>query len=148
MTAKEEEKQKDETEEKSNNSNHSMQYALIGGVVGAGVGLLTNPGTSKKIMKSLSESEIMRVAGNELKRTAKDIITEQAVGGLRQTATSYMKKFEGNLLPSKNSDDKEKSSSEEEDSSKYDEIKEDNEKLNDRLEKIENMLSELVESKK
>ncbi|WP_332698339.1 GvpT/GvpP family gas vesicle accessory protein [Halalkalibacter lacteus] len=147
-------KEKEETKQKEANkddSNYSMNLAIIGGVVGAGIGLLSSPGTSKKVLKSISESEILRVASKELKRTAHEVITEQAVNSIKQTASSYMSKSEGGLLSlkKKNDDnDKEINSSDEDHSSQYDEIKEDNKNLNERLEKIENMLNDLVDSKK
>ncbi|MEC2074024.1 GvpT/GvpP family gas vesicle accessory protein [Alkalihalophilus marmarensis] len=156
MTTKEESKQSTE----KNNQTNSMNLALIGGVVGAGIGLLSSPGTSKKVMKSLSESEVMRSAGKELKRTAQEILTEQAINSFRQTASGYMSG--GGFLPKKKNEQqdedqdqdgqqnksKEEDSSQEQSSSEYDEIKEENKQLNDRLEKIEEMLNNLVESKK
>ncbi|ERN51599.1 gas vesicle protein GvpP [Alkalihalophilus marmarensis] len=154
MTTKEESKQSTE----KNNQTNSMNLALIGGVVGAGIGLLSSPGTSKKVMKSLSESEVMRSAGKEIKRTAQEILMEQAVNSFRQTATGYMNG--GGFLPKKRNEQqedqegeqqdesKEEESSQEQSSSEYEEIKEDNKQLNDRLERIEEMLNNLVESKK
>ena len=146
MTNKEEKEQKVE----NGGSTNSMNLALIGGVVGAGIGLLSSPGTSSKMIKSLGESEVMRIAGKELKRSAQEIITEQALNGIRQSASGYMSKYEGRLLAPTKKNDKQESSStnEEEQSSQYEEIKEDNKNLNDRLDKIESMLSQLVESKK
>ncbi|WP_100407999.1 YtxH domain-containing protein [Bacillus solitudinis] len=153
MTVKEKEEHKEETKqnEEASDTNHSMNLAIIGGVLGAGIGLLSSPGTSKKFMKSLSESEVMRVAGKELKRTAQEIFTEQAVNSIRQTASSYMSKSEGGLLGHlKKQDEKneESTSKNEKDSSQYNEIKEDNKNLSNRLDKIEDMLNELVDSKK
>jgi gas vesicle protein len=154
MTTKEESKQSTE----KNNQTNSMNLALIGGVVGAGIGLLSSPGTSKKVMKSLSESEVMRSAGKEIKRTAQEILMEQAVNSFRQTASDYMNG--GGFLPKKRNEQqedqegeqqdesKEEESSQEQSSSEYEEIKEDNKQLNDRLERIEEMLNNLVESKK
>ncbi|WP_227937099.1 GvpT/GvpP family gas vesicle accessory protein [Alkalihalobacillus deserti] len=138
-------------EENSNESSNSMNLAIIGGIVGAGIGLLSSPGTSQRVMKSLSESEVMRVASKELKRTAQEILTEQAVNSIRQTASGYMNKSGGSLLPNlkKNDDKEEKSDSDkDEQSSQYDEIKEDNKNLNERLDKIEDVLNQLVDSKK
>lgn len=150
MTTKEESKQSTE----KNNQTNSMNLALIGGVVGAGIGLLSSPGTSKKVMKSLSESEVMRSAGKELKRTAQEILMEQAINSFRQTASGYMSG--GGFLPKKRNEQqdqqqdksKEEESSQEQSSSEYDEIKEENKQLSDRLERIEEMLNNLVESKK
>lgn len=141
---------KKKNEETTVASNSSLNLAIVGGVMGAGIGLLSSPGTSKKMMKSLGESEFVRIAGQELRKTAQDLLKEQAVNGLKQTASGYLSK---GLLPSfslsKNNDtENEKDSSEDEQLAQYEEIKEDNKNLNDRLERIENMLSNLVESKK
>ncbi|TDL31902.1 gas vesicle protein GvpP [Jeotgalibacillus sp. S-D1] len=152
MTAKKEETTKSE-EKTGGGSSSSMNLAILGGVMGAGIGLLSSPGTSKKVLKSLGESEMMRIAGKELKRTAQEVITEQALNGLRQSATGYLSKGAmkaPGLLGAKLKGDsnKEENSADEEQSSQYDEIKEDNKNLNERLERIESMLSNLVESKK
>ncbi|MET3508044.1 GvpT/GvpP family gas vesicle accessory protein [Halalkalibacter oceani] len=147
-------KEKSEQSTDKNNQTNSLNLALIGGVVGAGIGLLSSPGTSKKVMKSLSESEVMRSAGKELKRTAQEIVMEQAINSFRQTASEYMSG--GGFLPKKRNEQqedqqdksKEEESSQEQSSSEYDEIKEENKQLSDRLERIEEMLKNLVESKK
>ncbi|MCA1054992.1 gas vesicle protein GvpP [Rossellomorea aquimaris] len=134
-----------------NKSGVNVNYAIIGGVVGAGVGLLTHPGTSKKIAGSLGKSEVVRMAGTELRRTAQEFITEQALITLRQTATGYMSKYENGRLPFTRKKEDPQGESGEESVAQHDEIeeiKEENKNLNERLERIEEMLSSLVESKK
>ncbi|KSU57240.1 hypothetical protein AS034_21595 [[Bacillus] enclensis] len=133
----------------------NVNYAIIGGVVGAGVGLLSHPGTSKKIAGSLGKSEVVRMAGNELRRSAQEFITEQALITLRQTAAGYVSKYENGLLPfSKKKDEGGQEEEQQEPTSssnqndEIEEIKEENKNLNERLERIEEMLSSLVESKK
>ncbi|MFC0471385.1 GvpT/GvpP family gas vesicle accessory protein [Halalkalibacter kiskunsagensis] len=154
MTVAEKKEQNEEieqNEERKDDNHHSMNLAIIGGVVGAGIGLLSSPGTSKKVIRNISESEVMRVAGRELKRAAQEILTEQAVNSIRQTASGYMNKSGGGLLSLKkkhDENDEEDHSSDEDPSSHYEEIKEDNKQLNERLEKIENMLNKLADSKK
>jgi gas vesicle protein len=132
----------------------NVNYAIIGGVVGAGVGLLSHPGTGKKLAGSLGKSEVVRMAGNELRRTAQEFITEQALITLRQTATGYMNKYENGMLPFNKKKEEAAAQEEQEDtassaqSDEIEEIKEENKNLNERLERIEEMLSSLVESKK
>jgi gas vesicle protein len=129
----------------------NVNYAIIGGVVGAGVGLLSHPGTGKKVVSSLGKSEVMRIAGNELRRTAQEFITEQAMITLRQTAAGYMSKNENGLLPfnkKKEQEEQQEETSSSQEKDEIEEIKEENKNLNERLDRIEEMLSSLVESKK
>lgn len=155
MTDKKTKNEEETTSEETTggSSSASMNLAILGGVMGAGIGLLSSPGTSKKVMKSLGESEMVKIAGKELKRTAQEVITEQALNGLRQSATGYLSKGVSKapaLLGGKmkGGSKKEENSADEEQSSQYEEIKEDNKNLNERLDRIESMLSNLVESKK
>ncbi|MDQ0861833.1 GvpT/GvpP family gas vesicle accessory protein [Bacillus sp. V2I10] len=152
MENQEESNQKEEQNQDEKQHN-SLNYAILGGVVGAGIGLLSSPETSKKVFNSLGQSEVVRVAGKELRRTAQEIITEQAMVALRQTATGYLDK--GNLssllAPKKkkeSSPGNEKSEEKELDSSQYDELKEENKNMNDQLQRIEEMLNQLIEAKK
>ncbi|MFI8576983.1 GvpT/GvpP family gas vesicle accessory protein [Rossellomorea aquimaris] len=153
----EEPKSTEENEEQTSENRQSMNYAIIGGVVGAGIGLLSNPGTGKKVVDSFGKSEVMKAASKELRRSAQEFLTEQAIITLRQSATGYMSRLEGGLLTpkkkkeeaSENTDAKagsdENSSNQ---SEELEEIKEENKNLNERLERIEEMLNSLVESKK
>ncbi|MGG1629329.1 GvpT/GvpP family gas vesicle accessory protein [Rossellomorea sp. NRS-1567] len=153
----EEPKSTEENEKQTAENRQSMNYAIIGGVVGAGIGLLSNPGTGKKVVDSFGKSEVMKAASKELRRSAQEFLTEQAIITLRQSATGYMSRLEGGLLTpkkkkeeaSENTDAKagsdENSSNQ---SEELEEIKEENKNLNERLERIEEMLNSLVESKK
>ncbi len=143
----EKKKQPESTEE---NANGSMQYAIIGGVVGAGLGLLSNPGTTKKMAASLGKSELMKAATKELRRTAQEFVTEQAMISLRQTASGYFNKMDSGVLsPLKNKlIDKKDSGEKESQNDEIKQIKADNQDLNERLERIEEMLNKLVDSKK
>lgn len=147
----------EETEEQTAENRQSMNYAIIGGVVGAGIGLLSNPGTGKKVVDSLGKSEVMKAASKELRRSAQEFLTEQAIITLRQSATGYMSRLEGGRLAPKKkkeevseiteskADNSENSSNQ---SEELEVIKEENKNLNERLERIEEMLNSLVESKK
>ncbi|MCJ7989846.1 gas vesicle protein GvpP [Priestia sp. OVS21] len=88
-TDQNEKQQNQQQEEKTQNS---LNLAILGGVVGAGIGLLSSPQTSKKVLSRLGQSEIVRATGQELRRNAQDILTQQAMGALRQTATGYLEK--------------------------------------------------------
>lgn len=123
--------------------NYSVNLAILGGVVGAGIGLLANPETSKKVIRNLGESELVKTAGKEFKKTAQELLTGQAQNSVKQIASGYISKFEEGLLNSK----KDNGGSGKDGSSGYQEIKEENKQLNERLDKIEKMLSNLVESK-
>ncbi len=143
--------------EATGESRQSMNYAIIGGVVGAGIGLLSNPGTGKKVVDSFGKSDVMRAASKELRRSAQEFLTEQAIITLRQSATGYMSRLEGGLLaPKKKKEESVESTGAKADSSEnssdqseeLEGIKEENKNLNERLERIEEMLSSLVDSKK
>ncbi|WP_257347632.1 GvpT/GvpP family gas vesicle accessory protein [Pseudalkalibacillus decolorationis] len=141
---------KEKKEQQPTGKRNSMNRTLIGGVVGAGIGLLYSPSTGKDFVNRLGQSEVMRVAGNELRRTAQEIVTEQAMMALRQTASGYLSKYEGNLLGlTKGKEDEENAQddTETEDSSQYKELKEENKNLNDQLQRIEQKLNELLDAK-
>ncbi|MCA1065580.1 GvpT/GvpP family gas vesicle accessory protein [Rossellomorea sp. AcN35-11] len=153
----EETKSNEQNEEQTVENRHSMNYALIGGVVGAGIGLLSNPGTGKKVVDSLGKSEVVKAASKELRRSAQEFLTEQLIITLRQSAAGYMGRLEGGFqVPKKKkeeasgnsdlkSEEKGKVSAQ---SAELEDIKEENKNLGKRLERIEEMLSHLVESKK
>ena len=136
-------------EEKKDGANYSINLAILGGVVGAGIGLLTNPETGKKVMKHLGQSEFVKVADREFRKTAQELLAGQAQNSIRQLAEGYISKIDGKLLSPKkeNSNSSEKNQEKEGKSSKYEEIKEENKELNERLQKIETMLNDLAESK-
>jgi gas vesicle protein len=132
-------------EEKKESTNHSVNLALIGGVVGAGIGYLLNPKTSRKVMDNLSKSEFLKAAGEEFRKTAQELLAGQAQNSVKQLASGYLSKIEEGLLSPKKEKGGDKGSGEE--SQRYEEVKEENKNLNERLQKIENMLSDLVETK-
>ncbi|UOQ92417.1 gas vesicle protein GvpP [Halobacillus shinanisalinarum] len=140
-------------QQQSTDSQNSMNLALIGGVVGASVGLLASPDTGKKVAGRIGQSEVIRGAGRELRRTAQEIITEQAMITLRQTATGYWNKYEGKLLGQGQEEEitKDRTSSTENNedgySEQYKELKEENKNLNENLQRIEEKLNALLEAK-
>ena len=131
------------SQEKKKGSNYSMNFALIGGVVGAGIGLLANPDTSKKAIKKLGESDLMKVASEEFRKTAQELLAGQAQSSIKHLASGYMSKIEQGLLSPK----KGNGTSNAESDQGYREIKEENKQLNERLQKIEDMLNNLVATK-
>ncbi|WP_394548174.1 GvpT/GvpP family gas vesicle accessory protein [Priestia aryabhattai] len=155
-TDQNEKQQNQQQEEKTQNS---LNLAILGGVVGAGIGLLSSPQTSKKVLSRLGQSEIVRATGQELRRNAQDILTQQAMGALRQTATGYLEKdnLSKLLAPKKKKEEtsneqgdsqEEVSASAEMETSQYEELKEENKNMNDQLQRIEEMLNKLMDAKK
>ncbi|AEN88764.1 gas vesicle protein GvpP [Priestia megaterium] len=151
-----EKQQNEQQEEKTQNS---LNLAILGGVVGAGIGLLSSPQTSKKVLSRLGQSEIVRATGQELRKNAQDILTQQAMGALRQTATGYLEKdnLSKLLAPKKKKEEtsneqgdsqEEVSASAEMETSQYEELKEENKNMNDQLQRIEEMLNKLMDAKK
>ncbi|GMG74813.1 gas vesicle protein GvpP [Bacillus megaterium] len=151
--------EKQENQQQEEKTQNSLNLAILGGVVGAGIGLLSSPQTSKKVLSRLGQSEIVRATGQELRKNAQDILTQQAMGALRQTATGYLEKDNlSKLLASKKK--KEETSNEQGDSqeevsasaemetSQYEELKEENKNMNDQLQRIEEMLNKLMDAKK
>ncbi|MBM7693510.1 gas vesicle protein [Peribacillus deserti] len=134
-----------QTDEKKG-ANYSVNLAILGGVVGAGIGLLANPETSKKVMKNLGESELIKTAGKEFRKTAQELLAGQAQNSVKQLASGYISKIEEGLLsPKKGKGGTSGETSGE--SQSLEEIKEENKNLNERLQKMEKMLSDLVDSK-
>jgi hypothetical protein len=136
-------------EEKKNSPNYSMNQAIMGGFLGAGMGLIVNSKTTKKVMKSLGESELVQVAGQEFKKTAHELLAGQVQNSIRQLAEGCIKRIETDLLVPKKESNSETNSSKEENSqtANYEEIKEENRNLNERLVRIEKMLNDLMEIK-
>jgi len=135
-----------QTEEKKNSPNYSMNQAIMGGFLGAGMGLLVNSKTTKKVMKSLGESELVKVAGQEFKKTAQELLAGQAQNSIRQLAEGCINKIESGLLSPKEESGSETNDSKEA-TAKYEKIKEENRNMNERLERIEKMLNDLMEVK-
>src|SRR4051794_27957183 len=79
-------KDSSQSEQKSDNTNYSINMALVGGVLGAGIGLLMNPKTSKRVFKNLGESEFVKVAGEEFKKTAQELLAGEAQNSIRSLA--------------------------------------------------------------
>ncbi|WP_409303449.1 GvpT/GvpP family gas vesicle accessory protein [Peribacillus sp. SCS-155] len=137
--------QQDNTQTDERKSHYSLNLAILGGIVGAGIGLLANPETSKKVVKNLGDSELIKVAGQEFRKTAQELLAGQAQNSIKQLASGYLSKIEEGLLSPKK--DKGGSNNSDQESQQYEAIKQENKNLNDRLQKIEKMLNELVESK-
>ncbi|WP_129710599.1 GvpT/GvpP family gas vesicle accessory protein [Priestia megaterium] len=151
--------EKQENQQQEEKTQNSLNLAILGGVVGAGIGLLSSPQTSKKVLSRLGQSEIVRATGQELRRNAQDILTQQAMGALRQTATGYLEKdnLSKLLAPKKKKEEasneqgnaqEEVSESAEMETSQYEELKEENKNMNDQLQRIEEMLNKLMDAKK
>jgi len=138
------EEQKNGDQEKKSGS-AAMNLALVGGVVGAGAGLLAKPEVGKKIVRSLGESELVRIAGQEFKKTAQELLAGQAQESFKHMATGYIDKMSNSFTNFGSG--KSSNHNNQQDSAKYEEIKQENEELNDRLDRIESMLNKLASSK-
>lgn len=137
-------------EKQSSESRQAWAPAIVGGVAGAGIGLLANPQTGRRVAARIGESDMIRAAGREIRRTAQDIIMEQAMLTVRKSAAGYLEKYEDKLLGKKQEKksseripETEKSSYEE----KYNELKEENKNINENLQRIEEKLNVLLDSK-
>ncbi|WP_100012954.1 GvpT/GvpP family gas vesicle accessory protein [Lentibacillus sediminis] len=143
-------------EEKSNQNNvpkkqeqddnkTTVRYTLLGGAVGAGVGLLASP----EVFTRISKSEVTRAAGREIRRTAQDFITEQAMAALRQNTSSYFSKYTENLIGRANGspdETEETEGSAAKFQEQYDELKDENKNLNEKLQGIEEKLDALLKA--
>ncbi len=117
-------------------SQGSMGYILIGGVVGAGVGLLSNPGTTQKLYRRVQHSETGQIIVKELCRNVQQLIAQQATAVVQQAAPDYLNKAKNRLSG--------KSSHESEQDSQYEVVKQENKQINQRLDQIEKKLDELL----
>jgi gas vesicle protein len=124
---------------------YSTNFAILGGLLGAGIGLLSSPETRKKMTDSFSQSEMMKAAGSEFRRTAQQMLTEQLMITLRETAASYRAKQFGNSeIDSQETSNQSDTELEE----KYNELKEENQSMNEHLSRIEEKLDALLSDKK
>ena len=141
-----------QSEQKSDRTNYSINMALVGGVLGAGIGLFMNPKASKKVFKNLGESEFVKVAGEEFKKTAQELLAGEAQNSIRSLAEGAISKLDSGLFTTKKLNSQNDSSSglnqaQQHQSEEYEKIKEDNKNVNERLDRIESMLNDLVSSK-
>jgi|SRR4051794_15022747 gas vesicle protein len=141
-----------QSEQKSDRTNYSINRALVGGVLGAGIGLLMNPKASKKVFKNLGESEFVKVAGEEFKKTAQELLAGEAQNSIRSLAEGAISKLDSGLFTTKKLNSQNDSSSglnqaQQHQSEEYEKIKEDNKNVNERLDRIESMLNDLVSTK-
>jgi len=144
------ENQSAETNTNETSTHHkSMNLAIVGGVVGAGAGLLAKPEVGKKIIQTIGKSELIKVASQEFGKTAQELLAGQAQESFKQMASGYLDKMSqsiGNLGSHHNQNSSDHSQAE--DSAKYEEIKQENKDLNERLQRIEEMLGDLAASDK
>ncbi|MCM3003550.1 BREX-1 system adenine-specific DNA-methyltransferase PglX [Priestia koreensis] len=126
-------------------SNYVVNLTLLGGVVGAGIGLMSNPGMGKKISERVGKSDVMKLAGKELKKTMQELIAGQAADSLKKTAVDYItKKVEG--VQQGNAEEPKQTASASSGES-YEKLQEENKQLNDQLKRLEEKLNKVLESK-
>ncbi|WP_054860100.1 MULTISPECIES: hypothetical protein [Gracilibacillus] len=118
------------TAQKQENSNqNSLGYIFIGGLVGASLGLLSNPGTTQTIYKKIQDSEATQRLAQEIGRNIQGILTQQAMLALKQAAPAYLG---SNRFAGKPED------------SSYQQLKQENEQINERLEQLEEKIDQLL----
>ncbi|SER45202.1 hypothetical protein SAMN04487944_104172 [Gracilibacillus ureilyticus] len=123
---------------------NSITYVLLGGMAGAGIGMLSNPGTVQKLYHRVQQSETGQRIAKELGKNLQHVITQQAMTAVQQAAPDYWNKAKSKISKSSSSEpDRDKM----EIDTNYEEIKQENEQINQRLEKIEQMLDKLVHEK-
>ncbi|WP_315906206.1 GvpT/GvpP family gas vesicle accessory protein [Priestia koreensis] len=126
-------------------SNYVVNLTLLGGVVGAGIGLMSNPGMGKKISERVGKSDVMKLAGKELKKTMQELIAGQAADSFKKTAVDYItKKVEG--VQQGNAEEPKQTASASSGES-YEKLQEENKQLNDQLKRLEEKLNKVLESK-
>ncbi|KAB8139236.1 hypothetical protein F9U64_01020 [Gracilibacillus oryzae] len=123
-----------------NGSSNSIKYILLGGVAGAGVGLLSNPGTVQTLYHKVQVSETGQKITKELGRNLQQLITQQAIAAVQQAAPDYLHKAKKKFSSS------ESEGNEKEKDANYEEIKQENRQINQRLENIEQKLEELLKA--
>lgn len=150
-------------EEKSDQA-AEKSYVLAGSLIGASIGFLSKNQASRSLLKKVGQSEAARTLASQARMTVQDIVMEQLTTNLKSSVTSYLDPREGaGSLPEKlmeagknsfmksiGSDGSSSSSSSDSDSSEESEelerMKKENEELNDRLNRMEEMLSKFVDS--
>ncbi|WP_058306414.1 hypothetical protein [Gracilibacillus massiliensis] len=75
-----------------NSGQGSMGYILMGGVVGAGVGLLSNPGTAQQLYRRVQNSETGQIIAKELGRNVQQLITHQVMAVVQHSTPDYLNK--------------------------------------------------------
>ncbi|SHN23324.1 hypothetical protein [Gracilibacillus kekensis] len=124
-----------------NSSQNSMGYILMGGVVGAGVGLLSNPGTAQKLYRSVQHSETGQLIAKELGRNVQQLITHQTMAVVQQAAPDYLNRAKIRLTGMSSNESEHK---EMEEDSQYEVVKQENKQIHQRLDQIEKKLDELL----
>ncbi|MFC4403359.1 hypothetical protein [Gracilibacillus xinjiangensis] len=118
----------------------SIKYILLGGAAGAGVGLLSNPGTVQKLCHRVQESETGQLIAKELGRNLQQLISQQVMATVQQAAPNYWNKAKRKFS---SSESQQSEGNETEKGSNFEEIKQENKQINQRLESIEKKLDEL-----
>ncbi|SFE92634.1 YtxH domain-containing protein [Alteribacillus iranensis] len=126
-------------------------YVIAGSLVGGSIGYLSSGESGKKIVQKISESKAAQEAGIQLRQTVQEIAIEQLTNGLRTSINGYMngslnKKLLSSQGISHTSENDPNTSAQGEDSMEYKEMKNKTDQMEDRLDRIEGMLSKLLEN--
>ncbi len=119
----------------------SVSRALIGGAVGATLGWLYKPETRKLVVSHIRQSEAIKTLAAEIGRSVQERVTEQALKNIKSTTAGFLNKDK-----SKDSDEKEKArKNEDNESTRYSALEEENKRLANQLQMLEEKLNKLVE---
>ncbi|MCF6137380.1 hypothetical protein [Pseudalkalibacillus berkeleyi] len=125
-------------EDKNNGENrrqkNTINFAIAGGIVGSGIGLLTSSNTRKQIASTVGNSELIKGTGNELRRTVQQIFIDQAMLTIKEAAYNYRNKSDRTVETDNHIN------------AQYQELKDENKALNENLQRIEEKLDALLQS--
>ncbi|MDY0394616.1 GvpT/GvpP family gas vesicle accessory protein [Virgibacillus halophilus] len=138
---------------KTNQTQPAVNPAIIGGVVGTGVGLLASANTGKKIVSKIGQSAMLQKAGKELCETAQELIYDQAKIMLKQSLSNSLTKYQQKIFhplqeqkAAHRENDAGKNEPQTDMTDQYKELKEENKELNENLNRIEDKLNKLLQA--
>ncbi|SDN73799.1 hypothetical protein [Alkalicoccus daliensis] len=144
-------------------------YVMAGSLIGAGLGFISSSDAAKSAIKKAGQSEVAKSVGFQLRRTVQDLVIEQVSSNFKNSISSYLdskgasipdeilEKGKQSLLnkvqgsnaeqssedeSAEQEDDQQESSSDEESEAQSKE----NQELNERMDRLEEMISKLVDS--
>jgi gas vesicle protein len=144
-------------DQKNNKMGSPVNRTILGGVLGATIGLVSSPKAKKKILEAV-DTEKIKEKGVTFGKTAKEKLTELKDTGVEKsqnTAKEIKKKTTDFMNKRKNNGEDEtqgkneeaKNENEQTDNESYQSLKEQNKKLSDRVEQLEQKLQQLLDSK-
>lgn len=127
-----------------NSGQKAVGYIVTGGMVGAGLGLLSNPGTARKIYRRVQDSETGQLIAAELGKNVQQLIAQQAAAIVQQAAPVYLDKAKSRLSGNSTRESAQKDPNND---ACYQEIKQENNQINQRLDNMEEKLDQLLQGR-